>query len=133
LKSIKGSQNKTTNDMNKTLMTLLAAGAVATTGFAVAHGGHSGWNRNPLEHMTQSLDLTSDQQAKVQPIIDQAKPQLIAIHRDAMQKAKAVIDNAMSQIRPILTPDQQKKSDDMRKAHEDMANAAKRLHDINNE
>ena len=59
--------------------------------------------------------------------------QLIAIHRDAMQKAKAVIDTAMSQIRPILTPDQQKKADDIHKAHEDMANAAKRLHDINNE
>ena len=119
--------------MNKTLITLLAAGAVATTGFAVAHGGHGGMHRNPLDNMTQSLNLTPDQQAKVQPIIDQAKPQLIAIHRDAMQKAKAVIDNAMSQIRPMLTPDQQKKADDMHKAHEDMANAMKRLHDANTE
>ena len=120
--------------MNKTLMTLLAVGAVATTGFAVAHGGHGGWHRgNPLDNMTQSLNLTPDQQAKVQPILDQAKPQLIAIHQEAMQKAKAVVDNAMSQIRPILTPDQQKKADDMRKAHEDMRNAMKRLHDVNNE
>ena len=119
--------------MNKILMTLLAAGAVATTGFAVAHGGHGGWHRNPLEHMSESLNLTPGQQAKVQPIIDQAKPQLIAIHRDAMQKAKVVVDNAMTQIRPILTPDQQKKADDMRKAHEDMANAMKRLHEANNE
>jgi len=119
--------------MNKTLITLLAVGAVATTGFAVAHGGRGGWNRNPLDHMTQSLNLTPDQQAKVQPIIDQAKPQLIAIHRDAMQKAKAVIDNAMSQIRPILTPDQQKKADDIKKAHENMRNAMKQLHDANNE
>src|SRR5438045_4075618 len=114
-----------------TLITILAAGAIGTTGFAVAHGGHGGWQRgNPLEHMTETLNLTPDQQAKVQPIIDQTKPQLIAIHRDAMQKAKGVIDNAMTQIRPILTPDQQKKADDIRQAHQDMATAAKRLHDI---
>src|SRR3982751_1703435 len=111
--------------MNRTLITILALAAVATTGFAVAHGEHGGWMHrgNPLQHMTETLKLTPDQQAKVQPIVDQAKPQLIAIHRDAMQKAKAVIDNAMSQIRPLLTPDQQKKADDMRQAHEDMHNA----------
>ena len=116
--------------MNKSLITILAVGAVATTGFALGHGGHGGWHKgNSLEHMTESLNLTPDQQAKVQPIIDQAKPQLVAIHQEAMQKAKGVIDNAMSQIRPILTPEQQKKADDMRAAHEDMRKAMKRLHD----
>ena len=119
--------------MNKTLITLLAAGAVATTGFAVAQGGHGGWHHDPLDHMTQSLNLTPDQQAKVQPILDQAKPQLIAIHRDAMQKSKAIIDNAMSQIRPLLTPDQQKKADDIQNAHQNMRNAMKQLHDANSE
>src|SRR4051812_7820123 len=121
--------------MNKTLITILGIGAIATSGFAVAHGGHGGWGHhgNPLDNLSESLKLTPDQQAKVQPIVDQAKPQLVAIHKDAMQKAHAVIDNAMSQIRPILTPDQQKKADDMRKAHEDMANAMKRLHDIKDE
>src|SRR5438270_14053706 len=120
--------------MNKTLITVLAAGAFATTGFVVAQGEHGGWHRgNPLEHMTEALKLTPDQQTKVQPIVDQAKPQLIAIHQEAMQKTRAVIENAMTQIRPILTPDQQKKADDLRKAHEDMVNAMKRLHDANNE
>jgi protein CpxP len=121
--------------MNKTLITILAAGAIATTGFAVAHGGHGGWMHrgNPLEQMTETLKLTPDQQAKVQPIIDQAKPQLIAIHRDAMQKAKGIIDNAMTQIRPMLTPDQQKKADDLRKAHEDLIDAMKRIHEVKSE
>jgi len=113
---------------------MLAAGAVATTGFAVAHG-HGGWlhGGKALEHMTEMLQLTPDQQSKVQPIIDQARPQIIAIHRDAMQKTKAVLDNAMTQIRPILTPDQQKKADELRKAHEDLRNAMKRLHDVQGE
>ena len=113
----------------------VAAGAIATTGFAVAHGAHGGgWGHgNPLDHMTQSLSLTPDQQAKIQPILDQAKPQLIAIHQDAMQKAKAVIDNTMTQIRPLLTPDQQKKADDMKQAREDMHSAMKKMHDVNGE
>jgi Spy/CpxP family protein refolding chaperone len=120
--------------MNKKLMTILAIGTVATSGFAIAHDGRGGWHRgNPLDNMTETLNLTPDQQAKVQPIIDQAKPQLVAIHKEAMQKAKGVIDNAMSQIRPVLTPEQQKKADDLRKAHEDMANAMKRLHDVKDE
>jgi Spy/CpxP family protein refolding chaperone len=121
--------------MKQTLITLLAAGVIGSTGFAIAHGGPGGWKHggNPLEHLSDTLKLTPDQQAKVQPIIDQAKPQLAAIHRDAMQKAKGVMDNAMSQIRPLLTPEQQKKADDMRQAHEDMHNAMKRLHDVKDE
>ena len=120
--------------MKQTLITMLAAGAVATTGFAVAQG-HGGWGHhgNPLQQLTQSLNLTPDQQSKVQPIFDQAKPQIMAIHRDAMQKTQAVMDNAASQIRPILTPDQQKKFDDLRQAQQDLRNAMKRLHQIQGE
>ena len=79
--------------------------------------------------MTKSLNLTPDQQAKVQPLIDQARPQIIAIHKDAMEKTHAIIDKTMSQIRPLLTPDQQKKFDDLQKARQDMRNAMQRLHE----
>jgi predicted nucleic acid-binding Zn-ribbon protein len=44
-----------------------------------------------------------------------------------MQKAHAVLDQAMSQIRPLLTPEQQKKLDDLKKAHEDMRKAHEEL------
>jgi Spy/CpxP family protein refolding chaperone len=125
--------------MKRTLITILAVGVIGT-GLAVAHdhgergerGGRGHWGRghNPLDRMTESLKLTPDQQAKVQPIIDSTKPQLAQIHKEAMEKSKGVIDNAMSQIRPILTPEQQKKADEMRQAHEDMRKAAKRMHDL---
>ncbi len=61
--------------------------------------------------MTENLNLTPDQKAKVQPIIDQATPQIESIRREAMQKTKAVMDNALAQIRPLLTPEQQKQLD----------------------
>jgi len=79
------------------------------------------------------LNLTSDQQTKVQPILDAAKPQIAAIHQEAMQKVKTVIDSTTSQIRPLLTPEQQKKFDAIQKAHQDMMNAHKELNDATQE
>ncbi|MGZ4984220.1 MAG: Spy/CpxP family protein refolding chaperone [Chthoniobacterales bacterium] len=89
------------------------------------HGGHGGFG---LEHMTKQLDLTPDQQAKVAPIVEAAKPQIKAIHEEAMQKTRAIMENTAAQIRPLLTPDQQAKFDAMKKAHEDMMNAMREMH-----
>ncbi len=122
--------------MKRNLLAVVAAGAIALGGFVVVQaqpgsGGHGGWHGHGfgLQHLTEKLDLTSDQQTKVQPILDQAKPQIAAIHQEAMQKAKTVMDSTLSQIRPLLNPDQQKKLDAIQKAHQDMMNAHKELHD----
>jgi Spy/CpxP family protein refolding chaperone len=89
------------------------------------HGEH----HMTLERLSDDLNLTADQKAKVQPIVDQARPQIRAIHEEAMQKAKAIMDNTMTQIRPLLTPEQQRKLDAMQKAHEDMRIARKEMRD----
>jgi len=122
--------------MKRNLLTLIAAGAIALGGFVMVQaqpgpGGGGRWHGHGfgLERLTTSLDLTSDQQTKVQPIIDGAKPQIAAIHQEEMQKMKTVMDSTLSQIRPLLTADQQKKLDDIQKAHQDMMNAHKELHD----
>jgi protein CpxP len=125
--------------MKRNILTLVAAGAIVLGGFVVVQaqggpggpGGPGGWHGHAfgLRHLTEQLDLTSDQQTKVQPILDAAKPQLTAIHEEAMQKAKGVIDNSLSQIRQLLTADQQKKLDGIQKAHQDMMNAHKELND----
>ncbi len=127
--------------MKRNLLTLAVAGAIALSGFAIAQAGDKedlggrGWHKrgHRFEHLVETLNLTPEQKAKVQPIFDQAKPQLKAIHQEAMQKAKAIMDNTMAQIRPMLTADQQKKLDDMKTAHEQMHNAAKKMHDAANE
>ena len=122
--------------MKRNVLTLVAAGAMALGGFVVVQaqsgpGGGGRWHGHGfgLQRITEKLNLTSDQQTKVQPIIDGAKPQIAAIHQEAMQKMKTVMDSTVSQIRPLLTPDQQKKLDDIQKAHQDMMNAHKELHD----
>jgi protein CpxP len=84
---------------------------------------------NPVEHLTKALDLTPDQQAKIQPIFDQAKPQLKAARQEAKQKVQAIRENIQSQVRGILTPAQQQKFDAMKKAREDMRIAREEMHD----
>jgi Spy/CpxP family protein refolding chaperone len=115
--------------MKRNLLTLAAAGAIALSGFAIAQAG-PGWHGqgNRLDKIGQMLNLTPDQTAKVQPILDQAKPQLKAIHQDAMQKSKAVMESTMAQIRPLLTAEQLQKLDDMKAAHAQMRDAATKLH-----
>ena len=106
--------------MKRNLLTLIAAGLIVLGGFAVlqAQDRYGDARGRGLERLTEGLNLTPDQQAKVQPIIDQAQPQIAAIHREAMQKMKAVAENTASQIRPLLTPEQQKRLDDNQKARQ---------------
>ena len=65
----------------------------------------------------------------MQPIIDQAKPQIEAIHQEAMEKTRVIMESSGAQIRPLLTPQQQQKFDAMKKAHEDMRKAMRELHE----
>lgn len=124
--------------MKRNLLTLVAVGAIAVGGFAWANaqGGPGGWSGHgaghghgfAMEHLTKSLNLTPDQQAKIKPLFDQARPQIIAIHKDAMQKTQAIVDKTMTQVRPLLTADQQSKFDALQKARQDMRNAMQELH-----
>jgi Spy/CpxP family protein refolding chaperone len=87
---------------------------------------HHTWG-NSLEHMTKTLDLTPDQQAKIGPILEQAKPQMKAARQESREKMKAIRDNVRSQIRPLLTQPQQQKWDAIQKAREDVRKAREAL------
>jgi Spy/CpxP family protein refolding chaperone len=123
--------------MTQKLITLMAAGALTLGGLTYLqageheHGPGPKMHRmgNPLEHLSEKLDLTAEQKAKVQPIVDQTKPQIAAIHQEAMEKMRAIMESAGAQIRPLLTAPQQEKFDAMKKAHEDMHKAMQELHD----
>jgi Spy/CpxP family protein refolding chaperone len=125
-------------NIKRNLLTLATAGAIALGGFTLVNAqdesggiaGHHGFHGHQfaMQHLTKSLNLTADQQAKIQPLLDQAKPQIIAIHKDAMQKTQAIMDKTMAQIRPMLTADQQTKFDALQKARQDLRNAMQELH-----
>ena len=128
--------------MKRKLITLTTAAALAL-GTAVTlnahprgeHGGGHGGHRKmfrmgmALEHLTKELELTDAQKTQVQPIVDQAKPQLRQIHQEAMEKSKAVMETTAAQIRPLLTAEQQKKFDAMRAAHQKMREGMREMHE----
>ena len=99
-----------------TALTALALGGVAFAQDQDADGGqrrgHGGMRHDPMERMTERLNLTPEQKTKVQPILDEAKPKMEAIHKEAMEKTKSLMDDAMAKIRPLLTPEQQKTLDE---------------------
>ena len=121
--------------MKRKLLAVVATGAIALGGFIIAQAqagsgfgcGHG--HGFGLRDLTGKLNLTTEQQSKVQPILDATKPHIAAIHQEAMQKMKTVVEGALSQIRPLLTAEQQKKFDAIQKAHQDMMNAQKELHE----
>lgn len=129
--------------MTRKLISLTTAAALSLAGLVYLHaedpgkhGPHAGpggphhmMMENPLEHLSKDLNLTDDQKTKVQPIIDQTKPQMAAIHKEAMEKMHALMESAGAQIRPLLTPEQQTKFDAMKKAHEDMRKSMEEMHD----
>ena len=126
--------------MKRNLLAVVAAGAIALGGFVIVQAqpgpgraGHCHGHEFGLTGITGKLDLTADQETKVQPILDATKPQIATIHQEAMQKMKTVIDGALSQIRPLLSPEQQQKFDAIQKAHQDMMNARKELHQATQE
>jgi len=131
------SKQQTKQTMKKKLLAVMAAGAIGLGGFIItqaqAGSGCGHGHEFGLRELTGQLNLTADQQTKVQPILDATKPQIDAIHQEAMQKMKTVMDGASSQIRPLLTADQQTKFDAIQKAHQDMMNAAKELHQATQE
>ncbi len=126
--------------MKRKLIALTVSGALALGTLGVyaerpehGHGHGPGKLGNPLEHLTKELDLTPDQQAKVSPIVDGAKPQIQAIRQEAMQKTRAVMEDCTAQIRPLLTPPQQAKLDAIKKEHEDKLNTMRERHQAKEE
>lgn len=77
-----------------------------------------------LQHMTQLLNLTSDQQTKLRPILDNETQQMQALRTDTsmsrddkMTRMRSIRQTTNSQINPILTSDQQQKWAQMQSQH----------------
>ncbi len=65
--------------------------------------------RHWMAHLTQKLDLTADQQAKIDPIVTDATSQLQKLHREEVAQATGIFESVDGQIAALLTPDQNAK------------------------
>jgi Spy/CpxP family protein refolding chaperone len=72
-------------------------------------GGGSQMKTHLLERLNKKLDLTADQQAKIDPIISDAVSQAQKLHHDEMAHMRDIMETANRQISTLLTPDQQTK------------------------
>jgi Spy/CpxP family protein refolding chaperone len=94
---------------------------------AQEHGATSGSTMGPmtpearLKMLTEKLNLTEDQQAKLKPVLEDQAKQMKAIHDDAslapadrQAKMKDVHESSIEKMNAILTPDQQAKWKQMR-------------------
>ena len=101
-------------------------------GYGEGHGHGQGMSSDQrLQMLTQQLNLTSDQQQQIKPILDNESQQMQALHSDSslsqqdrMSKMQAIRENTNSQIKPILTPDQQTKWQQMMERHGKHSGAA---------
>jgi protein CpxP len=94
-------------------------------------GGHGGHHQMPsvdeqLKHMTKKLDLTADQQPKIKAILDDQHAKMEALHNDSSvaredkwSKMGEIHQNSATQIKAVLTEDQQKKFDKMQQEQHD--------------
>ena len=89
-----------------------------TRGAAMATHGHWSCDETILEHLPKTLNINVTQIDNIRRITDRAKPQLVAVRTDARQKRQAIIDATMSEISVLLTPEQQKKLDELQRARQ---------------
>lgn len=89
------------------------AGAQTPDGPAFCHKGGADVTAM-LSHM---LQLTDAQKTQLEPLLTAVRPQLQAVHEKARADAEVILKQLHTQIRPLLTPEQQKRLDAMEVLH----------------
>jgi hypothetical protein len=91
-------------------------------GFNRGPGGPEGKDKPKAGHgemLTQALNLTPEQQKKAREIMQATRPKLQAAREESMAKEKQILSDAMQELRPSLTPEQQAVFDDLQKLRAD--------------
>ena len=130
--------------MVTTLMVAVLSGAGFSQGSSAAQSdqqrqGKSGETRHQemmtpeamVDHLSTQLNLTEEQRMKIKPIAEDVFKQMDKVRQDSSlpeperrEKMKQIHENALSQVKPILNADQQKKLDEMMSSHSHHGNAA---------
>jgi Spy/CpxP family protein refolding chaperone len=86
------------------------------TGAALTFGFRPSWEHPPgpqqmqrhwISHLTERLNLTADQQGKIEGILRNAGEQIRSLHHEEVDKISGIMAKADAQIAPLLTTDQQ--------------------------
>ena len=69
------------------------------------------------EHLQRALDLTPEQAVKIAPIVDATSAKLEAIRVETAERVRQVMEESKREIAPQLTPEQQKKLQELKQKH----------------
>ena len=84
-------------------------------------GRHSGPADGRMRaHLEHELRLTPEQSAQISPIIDRTTAQLETIRKETSQRVAATFSQAHQEMIPYLTPEQQKRLEEMAQRHRHM-------------
>ena len=72
------------------------------------------------EHLRRALGLTPEQETKVAPIVESTTAKLEAIRVETAGRVHTVMEDSKREIAPMLTPEQQKKLDNLEAEHRKM-------------
>jgi Spy/CpxP family protein refolding chaperone len=69
------------------------------------------------EHFRHALNLTAEQEKKIEPILDATSTKLEAIRVETAERVRSVMEESKKEVAPLLTADQQKKLDLLESEH----------------
>ena len=83
--------------------------------FLGGHGAH--FHQRMRDHFQHELHLTAEQSAQVAPILDRMTQELDTIREETGRRVAQTMNQSHDEMIPLLTPEQQKKLDEMRERH----------------
>jgi Spy/CpxP family protein refolding chaperone len=108
-------------DQEQLLMKFPRLIVLAALSFSVFAQRPQGANGDRLQRMAQELNLTEDQKSQIKAILEEERPKMQALRdenkanrRETMEKAREIQRATNERIKPILTPEQQTKLDQIR-------------------
>jgi len=72
------------------------------------------------EHLRRTLGLTAEQEKKIGPIVDATSAKLESIRVETAERVRTVMEESKKEVAPLLTPEQQKKLDNLEAEHRKM-------------
>ena len=105
----------------------LAQDAPSDTQQQEGHRGHGPMSpEQQLEHMSKALNLSSDQQTQIKPILEARRQQMMQMHEDKsltrddrMTKMKSLDDDSHAKIAAVLNDTQKAKFEKMQERREE--------------
>jgi Spy/CpxP family protein refolding chaperone len=109
------------------LTVIFIVGAITGSALTIGLGSHFMHSPGPrdmkrhwMAHLTHDLNLTTDQQARIQPILADAETKIQALHRDEIERGSQILKATDDQISTLLTDAQKTELQKMEEEREKM-------------